>query len=615
MTSEPDRPKRTKQGALTERVAMLLLGQPSGVDPAKGQVRFNDIVVNYTTGRYYDMEEEEGGDHLALIRKFKRLENGQAEAWLEEHVTKAPRTVAPELEAERILIGFLAMRPDLMAVIEEEITADAFVLPLHKQLFDAIFHWTDPTKPVSSKRLIDAGSGDPMAPVAGADGFTLATYIAKLIAEAPSEIPDAAHFVRSLATRIRSEANREGEVEDDYDLEPEPPPFESKFGGIPFEALDEPGPEHEHLIDGILTVGDKSIIGGASRSGKSFLAIDMAMSIATKRNFFGHKVMKQGLVVYQAGEGTRGIKKRFRAWRQYYQLDPATKIPLFILPAKVDIHSADGDTGKLIDELAGIERLYNMPIVAFFIDTLAQASGAADENSGKDMNLVMSNVTKIADAFPDMHVCLVHHMNAGGTKLRGHTSVAAGVDQVILVTRDEANPRIRTAVLDKQKDEEDGAKIVFELQRIVIGHRPIDRQEITSCVPLPLGAEVSMTARGPMMDRSQRLSTGQAVIFQALKDAIADEGIPTPPTLKLPKAITRVVDVRHWRSHVRAKADDISDSAINKAMKAASEKLLFLKLIGRVNPYVWLTNRGTVNVSDPSHGHVGAPDQAEFPEG
>lgn len=611
-----DRPKRSKKGALTERVATLLLGTPSGIDPGKGKINFNDIVVDIVTGRFYDMEDEAGGDHLDLIRKFKRLENGQAEAWLEENVTKAARVMPKEHEAERILIGFLAMRPDLVAVIEEEITPDSFAVPLHKQLFDAIFHWTDPSKPLSSKRLLDAGGGDPLGPVPGCDGYTMATYIAKLIAEAPSEIPDAAHFVRSLAASIRSDANRDGDVHDDeYDLEAPPPPFESKFGGIPFELLDEPGPEHEHLIDGILTVGDKSIIGGASRSGKSFLAIDMAMSIATGRTFFGHKVMKPGLVVYQAGEGGRGIKKRFRAWRQYHQVDAAARIPVFILPAKVDIHSVDGDTGKLIEELAGIERLYNLPIVAFFIDTLAKASGVADENSGKDMGTVMGNVDRIAEAFPDMHVCLVHHMNAGGTKLRGHTSVHAGVDQVILVTRDEANPRIRTATLDKQKDEEDGAKIMFELQVITIGERAIDRAPITSCVPLPLGAEVNVTAKGPMMDRSQRLTTGQAVIFQALKDALADEGIPTPPTLRLPKSISRVVDVRHWKAHVRARAEDISDSGINKSMKAASEKLLFLRLIGRVNPYVWLTGRGNLNHDPaPVAGKVGPSDQAEFPE-
>jgi len=399
-----------------------------------------------------------------------------------------------------------------------------------------------------------------------------------------------------------------------------PAPFESKFGGIPFEKLDEPGEEHEHLIDGILTVGDKSIIGGASRSGKSFLAIDACMSIATGQEFFGHKVMRPGLAVYQAGEGGRGIKKRFRAWRQYHRLDPAARIPVYILPARIDIHSADGDTAKLIEELHGIERMYGMPIVAFFIDTLAKASGVADENSGKDMGIVMGNVDKISEAFPRTHVCLVHHMNAGGTKLRGHTSVHAGVDQVILVTRDEENPRLRTAVLDKQKDEEDGAKIYFELPQITIGYRAIDGNPITSCVPVPTGTDVSFRQSGkPNVERS-KMSDTNALIFQSLKDALVEDGIPAPPALKLPRVITTVVHVKHWRSRYKAVASDvdITDNAANQQMKRASEKLLRLKLIGRINPYVWLTGRGSFtkasDIVEPNAEGDTTPEQGEFPE-
>src|SRR6185312_3245418 len=105
---------------------------------------------------------------------------------------------------------------------------------------------------------------------------------------------------------------------------------------------------------------------------------------------------------------------------------------------------------------------YDVPLRALFIDTLATATGAADENSGRDMSTVMANLDRISSAFPSCHVGLVHHMNAGGTKLRGHTSVYANVDQVILVTKDE-EAKMSTALLDKQKDDEDGAKINFEL--------------------------------------------------------------------------------------------------------------------------------------------------------
>jgi hypothetical protein len=432
--------RRTKEGALTERVARALLGAPSGVDPEKGQVRFGEISVNIATGRYFDYEDETGGSHIELIQRFKNVQNGQAEAWLRDNVIEArPLPLPAEYASERALIGMLAMRPDLMAAVEEDVTVDNFGEPIHKQMFEAIAACEQSGQPVSFMALINAAGGDLLMPVF--EGYTLGQYAAMLVSEAPMA-PDAAHLARTLAAQIRSQANRDGDVDDEFDLEAEPAPFVSQFGGIAFEQLDEPGPEHAHVIDGLITVGDKSVLGGASQSGKSFLAIHMAMCIGTAMSFFGRKILAPGLVIYQAGEGGRGIKKRFRAWRQHFGVPKDKRVPVYILQSKVDIHSHEGDTARLIDEIKGIERMYGMPVVALFIDTLQKAQGMADENSGRDMGVVMANVDRIAAAVPGCHVCLVHHMNAGGTKLRGHTSVYAGVDQVILVTKD---PETRAA--------------------------------------------------------------------------------------------------------------------------------------------------------------------------
>jgi hypothetical protein len=580
--------RRTKAGALTERVARLLLGAPSGTDSEKGQLRFGDVSVNIKTGKFYDLEDEVSGTHIELIQRVKNLHNGQAEAWLEANITNArPLPLPAESATERALIGMLAARPELMAAIEEEVTVDHFGEIVHKQMWLAMAAAEQIAgQPISMKTLMDAAGGDPLLPVA--DGYTLAHYVAQIIAEAPTA-PDAAHLARTLAAKIRSDANREGDVEDEYDLEPEPAPFVSQFSGITFEQLDDPGPEYAHVVDDIFTVGDKSIIGGPSRSGKSFLAIHAGMCIATatfdrQRTFFGHKILTPGLVVYQAGEGGLGIKKRFRAWRQHFGVPKGQRVPIYILQSKVDIYSADGDTAKLISELQGISRLYGMPIVAVFIDTLQKAQGHADENSGKDMGIVMANVDRIAAAMPGSHICLIHHMNAGGTKLRGHTSVYAGIEQVILVSKDEES-KVRTALFDKVKDDEDGGEIRFELPSIEIGRRH-DGKPITSCVCLP--AEGSSVAPGRGQKNGPAMSDDQANILSALRDALAENGIPPPPVLHLPRSITRVCKISDWYESYRAIASK-EDDAVRKAMSRASDKFVKKRIIGRINPYVWVT--------------------------
>jgi hypothetical protein len=342
----------------------------------------------------------------------------------------------------------------------------------------------------------------------------------------------------------------------------------------------------------------------------------MAMCIATAMPFFSRRILTPGLVIYQAGEGGRGIKKRFRAWRQHFGVPKDKRVPVYILQSKVDIHSHEGDTAKLIAEIQGISRLYNMPVVALFIDNLQKAQGMADENSGRDMGTVMANVDRIAGAVPGTHVCLVHHMNAGGTKLRGHTSVYAGVDQVIIVTKDPES-KLRTAFLDKQKDDEHGARINFELMQVEVGRRAIDGKPVTSCVTLPLGGALELKVAGKAGERTINLTNQQKNILTALKNAIAEHGGPTPATLKLPRSITTVVEYRWWLQAFRAIATEADDAAIKKAMQRAGEKLYSLSIIGRINPYVWLTGRATVEVPfDVGNlsAAITAPTQAKFPD-
>jgi len=210
------------------------------------------------------------------------------------------------------------------------------------------------------------------------------------------------------------------------------PEYRSKFGALYLDELDDGGSqEHDWMIEGWLSTGDKSVMAGASRSGKSFLAIHAALSIAYGRDLFGLKC-KHGGVVYQAGEGARGVKKRLRAWRMHHNVEYARDTPFVLLQKSIDIYRDNEKVNDLIAEINAHAALFNVPLRLVVIDTLATASVGADEISGRDMSIVLDNVQIISQR-TGAHVLLVHHMNAGGQKVRGHTSIYANVDQVIPV--------------------------------------------------------------------------------------------------------------------------------------------------------------------------------------
>ena len=388
-------------------------------------------------------------------------------------------------------------------------------------------------------------------------------------------------------------------------------PRVSRYGRLPFSRLDDPGPELRFIIDDLFTENEKSVIAGASMSGKSFLAIAAAMAIATGTPLFGKEVLLPGLVVYQAGEGARGIKKRLRAYRKHFGLDPAANIPFELLQSPIDLYRAEADTGPLIEEINWIARDYpESPLRLVVIDTLATATGGADENSGKDMGAVMANIDRIRRE-TGAAVLLVHHMNANGNKLRGHTSIFANTDQVLSVELDEAT-KIRTARLTKQKDEESGAGIKFELMRVVLGQRP-DGKEVSSCVCLAVGEkDADRAARAAGMFDLR--GGNRAVLFGALVEAVNRKGMAAPSGVRAP-GWASCVHLDDWREEARRKyhrKDGQTDAqvadTVRKAVKEAAARFEQWNLVEVDNEYVWRTKRKVVGYDRAGAGETTGDD-------
>lgn len=369
-------------------------------------------------------------------------------------------------------------------------------------------------------------------------------------------------------------------------------PFKSKFGALFLDELDAPGAEHEWLIDDILSAGDKCVIGGPSQSGKSFLAIHAGMCIATGQPFFGHDV-KQGLVIYQAGEGSRGVKKRLRAWRKHHQVAYSRDTPFVLLQGRLDLHGPT-DTPALIDEIKAVGEMYDLPILAIFIDTLATAAIGADENGVKDMGLVFDNIAKI-NAATGAHVCLVHHMNAGGSKLRGSTLIYANIDQTIFVNRDEAT-KIRTVKLGKQRDDDDSLAFQFELMPVETGFDERRNKPITSCVCLPLGEKEAI--RRSEEHKGFALRDDEREFMRVFFEVNGLVGLVVPSAMRVPSSVRSIVRIADFRDELERQtppldipADDASadekaaaktkhTDRIKKLVKRMGEKLKVFGVIG-----------------------------------
>lgn len=518
-----------------------------------------------------------------------------------------------DIAAERALVGALLCKPALFDAIKDFVAGPDFSDAFLRRLFDTVSRAYGEGFALAQNDYLNALGGEATI----IDGRTAKQFVASLMANSPpgatgDDLADLADAIFNCAER-RAKNFEDAGAPIDAD-------FRSKFHAVPWSNLDMPGAEHDWLIKGILTRGERSLCAGASQSGKSFFVLDMALAIARGVPFAGRRT-KQGLVVYQAGEGRLGLKKRMRAYREHHGVAPDQELPFVLLPAAVNLYGNQSNVPDLIAEIDHWKSVYGKmkhDLELIVIDTLSAATPGANENASEDMSEVLARVENIAEHFK-CHVMLVHHLNAAGAKPRGHSSLFANVENAIEITMTdrtvsggfkpdgtEIQRKVREAKVTKQKDGEDGAKWGFVLRQVLLG-RDADGDPITSCV---IEEEHAQQDADDAMPRhtahGMRLNNSENLFFNALLDAMNDAGVVPDKALELPSTITRVVDYAHVRALIgkRTLLEGMTEDerkkergALKNRVKRARENLQRLKLVGVSDPWIWWTGRPVAGIA------------------
>lgn len=353
----------------------------------------------------------------------------------------------------------------------------------------------------------------------------------------------------------------------------------SAFGAIHWSELDQHATRADWLVEDLFFQGNAGMIYGASGSGKSFMAVDLGLAVARGVPFLGKRTA-QGGVLYQAGEGGAGLVKRLKAYRLEHRIADPT-IPFVLLTDEVNLFDGE-DIEPFVGECEMQAAAMSVPLRAIVIDTFSVASAGANENASEDVGRVLAAGKRLHRS-TGACVIWVHHKNAAGDRERGHTSIRANLDFAIEVVRDEDSAR-RTATLVKLKDGEDGLKLAFELQRVVL-EMDEHGKEVSSCVVAPSAAPVADMAKF-------KLPPGPVKYLRALDQCIARKGGQLPMLDGIPERQVGV-EMGAFRDVYRAMHGDGKDApALRQAMSRDGDKLVELGLIGRWEGYVWITRKG-----------------------
>lgn len=402
-----------------------------------------------------------------------------------------PATPSPVLareDAEQQVLGACLVEPDALVRCRTIVQPTDFGWLTHAEIFDACCALADAGTPIDAVSVAAAlERRGTLAFVGGPDYLGFLTEAVGWIGNADAYaalVVDAAQRRRIIAAAQRAVAAAQDPstglaaittaLTADVAATSQPAGLASRFTVLTDLEL-EAAPPPVWLWDGLLPLGALAALVGPPGAGKSFVALDLAASIAAGLKPLGRSVLA-GSVLYLAAEGTAGLPQRLSAWKHAHSL-AGTTVPLAFVTQSLNLF-APGDEQHAIRACAALAaRCPDAPVRLVIIDTLARSMPGADENSAKDVGLVIEHAERIRRA-TGATVLLVHHTAKGSDVERGSSALRGAMDTVLAVRADDPDAPAGTKMLivDKQKDGAPAEPIVFQLEAVAArgAHGPIE---------------------------------------------------------------------------------------------------------------------------------------------
>jgi len=399
--------------------------------------------------------------------------------------------------------------------------------------------------------------------------FKASREVTKQQNSSPDKMSNAEFFAGCSGEQANTQ--RDYEMDDVIETPEISKPKIRPFEFISSDKLSSAPIDYKWLVKDFIEQANIIEVFGPSKNGKSFVALDMAFCIAAGIDWNGREV-KQGAVIYIAGEGFNGIARRIKALEIKYQC----KAPGLHI-SKVAAQLLDEENTQLVK--TAIAEICDNPAMVI-IDTLNRNFGDGDENSTRDMTRFIANIDNHFKQ-KNTSVMIIHHSGLSDSgRSRGSSSLYCALDLQYKVTKTNNFIVFENT---KVKDIPEPPAVNFEMKQIEVGTSK-EGDPITS-VYLKLVGQVDNTAP------TKRLSVAEESALKSLRRVAESQGIE--PTSKMKRNFSglddrKVVHLDDWRKEFYSWADiDGSLDAKKKKFQRVRDGLQKARKITTMDGYFW----------------------------
>jgi putative DNA primase/helicase len=223
------------------------------------------------------------------------------------------------------------------------------------------------------------------------------------------------------------------------------------------------------------------MVHGPSGGGKTFIVLDWALRIASTIGAWRQHKVRNGPVVYLAGEGHHGLRSRVAAWKHRHKVG---RCDMWLSRAGCDLNTPAG-----YQRVAEALRALPKPPKLIIVDTLHRFL-LGDENSAQDTKTMLDACSSLIENF-QCSVLLVHHTGVSEDaqhRARGSSAWRGALDIEVSVVPAKGKQPIEI-VQRKSKDAELAEPQYARLESVAIpGWLDEDKQPITSAVVVDVEA-------------------------------------------------------------------------------------------------------------------------------